>query len=45
MQFTGAFILAVSLAILLTVNDLTDALAQIKTSCLTNEFALDVPLQ
>ena len=45
MQFTGAFIPAVSLAILLTVNDLTDALAQIKTSSLTNKFALDAPLQ
>ena len=44
MQFTSAFIPAVSLAILLTVNDLTDTLPQIKTSCL-NEFALDVPLQ
>lgn len=45
MQFTSAFIPAVSLAILLTVNDLTDTLPQIETSCLTNEFALDVPLQ
>ena len=45
MQFTGAFIPAVSLAILLTIYDLIDVFPQIKTSCLTNEFALDVPLQ
>ena len=45
MPFTGAFIPAVSLAILLTIYDLIDALPQIKNSCLTNEFAVDVPLQ
>ena len=32
MQFTGAFIPAVTLAILLTIYDLIDALPQMKTS-------------